>query len=66
MKTLQEIESAIAQLPPEEFARLREWVLARDAEAWDAQLEKDIQAGKLDQLAEEAIRAHRAGQSSEL
>jgi len=32
-------------------------------DAWDRQIEADIQAGKLDRLAEEALLAHRAGQT---
>ena len=32
-------------------------------DAWDRQIEADIQAGKLDRLAEEALLTHRSGQT---
>lgn len=32
MSTVAEIEAAIAQLPPEEFRALREWIIQRSAE----------------------------------
>jgi hypothetical protein len=37
----------------------------RDA-AWDKELEADAKAGKLDRLAERALREHRAGKSKPL
>jgi len=42
----------------------REWFLAYDWEVWDRQLEQDVAAGKLDALAEKALRDHAAGKSS--
>ena len=35
-------------------------------EAWDRQFEADVKAGKLDTLAERALRDHRAGRSTRL
>jgi len=66
MGKIQNLEEQIRALSPEEFARLREWFARFDAEAWDRQLEADAKAGKLDKLAERALRAHAAGQSTEL
>jgi len=43
-----------------------EWFLAYDWEVWDHQLEQDVAAGKLDVLAEKALRDHAAGKSSRL
>ena len=40
--------------------------LEADWEAWDRQLEKDVKAGKLDQLAEEALEDLRAGRCTDL
>ena len=40
--------------------RLREVLQARE-EAWDKQLEADIEAGKLEHLREDAVRAKKAG-----
>ncbi len=49
-----------------ELARFRAWFEAFDAVQFDGAIERDVQAGKLDRLAEEALAAHRAGRSREL
>lgn len=61
MSTLEQIEAAILQLPPEEFQKLLEWFFELDYQRWDEQLEKDINEGRLDKLAEEAIADFEAG-----
>lgn len=61
MSTLEQIEAAILTLPAEEFQRLRQWLSDVDYQRWDEQLEKDIEDGKLDALAEEAIAEFKAG-----
>ena len=66
MGKIENLEEQIRALSPEEFTRFREWFAQFDAEAWDRQLEADVKAGKLDKLAERALRAHAAGQSTEL
>jgi hypothetical protein len=66
MSAVEVIERQIEKLSPEELARLREWFVEFDAAAWDRQLESDIQAGKLDALAERALRTHGAGRSTKL
>ena len=66
MGKIENLEEQIRALSPEEFARFREWFAQFDSEAWDRQLEADVKAGKLDKLAERALRAHAAGQSTEL
>ena len=40
--------------------------LETDWEAWDRQLEEDVKAGKLDQLAEEALEDLRSGRCTDL
>ena len=62
----EDIEKAFEQLPPRELARFRAWFEAFDADQFDAAIERDAHAGKLDALAEEAIAAHRAGKSRDL
>ena len=64
--TLNEIEQSIAELPPAELAKFREWFFEFDAKKWDDQIERDVAAGKLDSLADEAIRQHQAGDSTPL
>ena len=61
-----EIERAIEQLPPEELVRLRAWFAEFDAERWDRELEEDVAAGRLDDLAKEALSDLRDGHSTEL
>lgn len=64
--TTEDIEKAVEQLSPHELARFRAWFEAFDASQFDAAIERDAEAGKLDALAEEALAEHRAGASREL
>jgi hypothetical protein len=66
MTKVEAIERQIRQLSPEDLSLLREWFAAFDAEAWDRQLETDVRAGKLDALADGALRAHAAGATTKL
>ena len=54
MDRVEEIESAIASLPPDEYRRLAEWFLARDQTRWDEQMDGDSALGRLDLLFREA------------
>jgi hypothetical protein len=54
MRKVEDIEQQIRELSSAEFAELRTWVLERDWAAWDAQIEADASAGKLDKLMAEA------------
>jgi hypothetical protein len=64
--TLQEIENSIAKMSPEELAEFRAWFLAFDGERFDKRIEADAAAGRLDKLANDAIREHRAGNTTDL
>ena len=66
MSKVDSIESQIKELSPEELAEFRAWFARFDAEVWDRQLEADVKAGKLDNLAERALRDHGAGRSTKL
>jgi hypothetical protein len=66
MSTIEQIEAAILTLTPEQFQRLRQWILDVDYQHWDEQLEQDIAEGKLEVLAEEAIAEFKAGHCREL
>ncbi len=66
MTRVEEIKEAITHLSPQERAQLRAWYDEWEAEMWDKQIEEDVAAGRLDQLAEEALRAFRAGDYTEL
>lgn len=52
--TVSQIESAIKELPPEELSRLSAWFEKFEAEVWDAQIESDLESGKLQSLIEVA------------
>ncbi|HWX39598.1 MAG TPA: hypothetical protein VN345_00485 [Blastocatellia bacterium] len=66
MSTVLDIEDAVRQLSPEDLAAFREWFVEFDAALWDRQLEQDVAAGKLDRLAEEALRDMREGRCTDL
>ena len=63
MSTVQEIETAIGQLPRQELCRLVAWMQERFADEWDSQIEEDLRAGRLASLAQEALAEHRAGRT---
>jgi hypothetical protein len=50
MSTVAEIEAAISNLPPQDFAQIRDWLLERDNLLWDKQIEEDAAAGRLDHV----------------
>ncbi|MCG8449208.1 MAG: hypothetical protein MI725_06465 [Pirellulales bacterium] len=64
--TLNDLENAVTGLSADELARFRAWFIEFDADVWDRQLEEDVKAGKLDGLADEALRAHQAGKTKKL
>ena len=66
MKGIQELEVAIRQLSADELAEFRRWFAEFDAAAWDAQLEVDVAAGRLDGLADEALRDFREARTRPL
>ena len=61
MSKVERIEYEIKQLSPEELAEFRDWFVTFDWDAWDRQLERDAATGRLDALADEALREHAAG-----
>ncbi len=60
------IEQEVEKLSPDEFAELRNWILERDWEQWDRQIERDAAEGKLAPLFDRALEAHRRGKSREV
>jgi hypothetical protein len=51
---VEEIETAIVHLPPEDYRCLVEWLRAREQSDWDDRIDRDYAAGKLDFLFAEA------------
>ena len=64
MSKVESIEHDIQGLAGDELAVLRRWFAEFDAQAWDRQFEDDVRAGRLDEHAERALRAHAAGEST--
>jgi hypothetical protein len=63
---IREIEQAIRQLTPKDLARFRRWFEDFDAQNWDKQFEADVEAGKLDKIAEQALHEYHAGKAKGL
>jgi hypothetical protein len=63
---VEEIKSAITLLSRSELVDFGEWFRHFEAQVWDAQIEEDIKAGKLDRLAEEALADFEAGRCTEV
>ena len=66
MSTVQEIQEAVSQLPQEDLEAFRVWFAEFDGILWDRQLETDAAAGRLDELAEEALQDLRGGRCTDL
>lgn len=66
MSTIDEIKTAVRKLPPEELSTFRAWFAEFDADAWDQQFEQDVAKGRLDALAEEALRDLHEGRCRDL
>ena len=65
MSKLAALEKSVSALLPKELAEVRQWFAEFDAAAWDRQIERDVKAGTLDALADEALSDHTAGKSTE-
>lgn len=51
---LSRLQAEIESLDYEQFVQLRQWFAEKDWELWDAQIESDSNAGKLDFFFDEA------------
>ena len=65
MISVEEIKSIIEKLSKQEFVELRKWILEKDWEKWDKEIEEDSQKGVLDFLIEEAIEEKHKGKLKE-
>ena len=66
MSKIERLERDVQALAPNELAAFRKWFQEFDAAAWDLQIEDDVRAGKLDGLADAALKASGAGKCSDL
>jgi len=66
MSEVEQLARRIESLSPEDLAKFRAWFVEFDGRAWDAQIEADAKAGKLDDLINEALADYKAGKAREL
>jgi hypothetical protein len=66
MSTVDEIEAAISNLPPHDFARVRDWLLEQDNLLWDKQIAEDEASGRLDPIINRIKRDIEAGRAKPL
>ena len=66
MTTLEHIESQLQELSGKELREFRRWFQEWDSDSWDRQIEADAQAGKLDELAAEALAEYKSGRATEI
>jgi hypothetical protein len=55
MTSLHDIQTAVSQLAWEDFIAFRTWFDSLDDAAWDMQFEQDVNSGRLDNIAKQAI-----------
>lgn len=66
MSRLESVENEVKRFTADELRAFRDWFAEFDANTWDRQFESDARNGKLDGLAERALRDHKAGKSTDL
>ncbi len=66
MTKLEAIEQAAKELSAEELVKLRAFIDELEADLWDAQIERDGKAGKLDNLEARARQNLKAGRVRDL
>jgi hypothetical protein len=66
MTKIEDIERAVSKLSPDELARFRAWFEEFDAAQFDAKIERDAKAGKLDALTRGALSDFAEGKFREL
>ena len=64
--SVKDIERAITQLPRHEITELSQWFEEFQNQIWDEKIERDANAGRFDQLIEQAKAQHAAGWSKPL
>jgi len=64
--SIEDIEKAVAELPPDQLARFRAWFDEFDAARFDQKIDQDAKSGRLDKLAEQALAEFHAGRAREL
>lgn len=65
MSAVEELETAVKRLSPEDRAVFRAWYIEFEAQEWDRQMEVDAEAGRLDWLVAEARQDRQLGQCTD-
>lgn len=66
MTRIQELEKHVQQLTRDELWTFDQWYQEFVADLWDEEIEQDMKAGRLDKLAEQALRDAEAGRCTDL
>ena len=66
MSIVKEIEEAITQLSPDDYKSFRVWFEEFENQQWVSEFEKDVESGRLDSIAQEALKEYEAGNCSDL
>lgn len=66
MGKVETIEREVQSLSSDELREFRRWFREFDANAWDQQIEDDARNGKLNALAEEALKTLKSGNATKL
>ena len=64
--SVQDLETAVAQLSKEELAAFSQWFEEYLADAWDRQIEADIHAGRFEAAGKRAKADYEAGRCTPL
>lgn len=66
MTVISEIKGIVSKLSRNDLSAFRDWFQEFDADAWDRQFENDVATGRLDALADEALRDLRENRCTDL
>ena len=64
--SIKEIESVVAQLPPDDLAEFAQWFEEFRADAWDRQIAEDVRSGRFDAILRRVDEQVAAGESRPL
>ncbi|MEX2169042.1 MAG: hypothetical protein WD851_07010 [Pirellulales bacterium] len=65
MSAVEELETAVKRLSPEDRALFRAWYTEFEAQDWDRQMETEAEAGRLDWLVAEARQDQKQGRCTD-
>jgi hypothetical protein len=63
MTELEQIENRVLNLSPTDFQAFRKWFREQEWNAWDREIERDSDSGKLKALTERLLADHAAGRT---